>query len=375
MNVASLTPGRRWSSTLAATMLLGTLALTACGGPASEPADEPASATVEVEVFFTNDALGDPCGEVFPVTREVDADDPVAGTLQALLAGPTATERTDGYGGWFSADTAEALLDVTVDDGTVHVTFADLRQLIPNASTSCGSAGLLAQLDQTLLALEGITDTRYALADQTAFYEWLQLDDPDAHEPEDAETPQPEEPEEATEPGADRPRDGPTVGPLTVEHIGEHITARLTEPYDPPVEVQVRCDRSGPVEAGDVFVCAATSEQLPETDWGGIVVAVLDADTITLSSGTDNPGSTEQLLRLYDESPHGLLCRDLLQPGTIGHPFDGSGTVPATAFFWSVVYWNLEGQPARMDADGNGIPCESLYDASMISSALDTLEP
>jgi hypothetical protein len=120
-------------------------------------------------VFFVNDTLGDPCGEVFPVTRTVAADDPVTGALHALLAGPTATEQAEGYGGWFSSDTADALLDAHLDDGTVHVTFADLRQVIPNASSSCGSAGLLAQLDdgvtladQTAFALDGVTATRYA---------------------------------------------------------------------------------------------------------------------------------------------------------------------------------------------------------------------
>jgi hypothetical protein len=170
------------------------LMVSGCGGPAAEPAAEPPPDTepVTVEVFFTNEQLGDPCGEVFPVTRTVAADDPIRGTLEALLAGPTATEIDAGYGGWFTAATADALLDVEVTDGTVHVTFTDLRGMIPNASTSCGSSALLAMLDTTLLALDGITATRYALADQTAFSGWLQLADPDA--------PEPEPPGEATDP-------------------------------------------------------------------------------------------------------------------------------------------------------------------------------
>jgi hypothetical protein len=380
MRRALLTPGAWRSSALTAVWLLGLLLLTACGGPGSEPTSHPepepapSTATVEVEVFFVNDTLGDPCGEVFPVTRTVAADDPVTGALHALLAGPAATEQAEGYGGWFSSDTADALLDAHLDDGTVHVTFADLRQVIPNASSSCGSAGLLAQLDRTLTALDGVTATRYALADQTAFSTWLQLDDPDAPVPEPQE-PQPEEPKDATEPRANEPTDGTAASPLTLQRIGGEITAQLAAPYEPTVEVQLRCDRSRPIEAGSVFVCDASSEQLPETDWGAIVVAVLDADTIAWSPGTDNPGSTQQLLRAYAESPHGLLCRDLLQPGTIGHPFDGSGTVPVTAFFWSVVYWNLEGQPARMDVDGDGIPCETLYSAEVVASVIHELAP
>jgi hypothetical protein len=39
------------------------------------------------------------------------------------------------------------------------------------------------------------------------------------------------------------------------------------------------------------------------------------------------------------------------------------------------VYWNLEGQPARMDADGDGIPCGTLYDADVIEGALTEIRP
>jgi hypothetical protein len=178
------------------------------GQPAADPVDPDVgpSTTVEVEVFFANPDLGDPCGEVFPVIREVDADDPVVGALEALLAGPTAAEQAQGYGGWFSQDTVEMLLDVEVVDATVRVVFKDLRLVIPNASSSCGSAGLLAQLDATLLAFDHLGSTRYALADQAAFYEWLQLADPDTTPPEQATEPDTTPPEQATEPD-----DGPAI--------------------------------------------------------------------------------------------------------------------------------------------------------------------
>jgi hypothetical protein len=219
MRRALLTPRARRSSARAAVLLVGGLLMSGCGGPGSEPTSHPepepapSTATVEVEVFFANDTLGDPCGEVFPVTRTVAADDPVTGALHALLAGPTATEQAEGYGGWFSSDTADALLDAHLDDGTIHVTFADLRQVIPNASSSCGSAGLLAQLDRTLTALDGVTATRYAIADQTAFSTWLQHADPDA--------PVPEAPPEVTEPEATEsvPPDAPSEAPPSVEDL------------------------------------------------------------------------------------------------------------------------------------------------------------
>jgi hypothetical protein len=221
MRGALLTPRARRSSARAAVLLVGGLLMSGCGGPGSQSAEQPepvpAPATVEVEVevevFFVNDTLGDPCGEVFPVTRTVAADDPVTGALHALLAGPTATEQAEGYGGWFSSDTADALLDAHLDDGTVHVTFADLRELLPDASSSCGASALLTMLDTTLLALDGVTATRYALADQTAFYTWLQLDGPDA--------PVPEAPPEVTEPEATEsvPPDAPSEAPPSVEDL------------------------------------------------------------------------------------------------------------------------------------------------------------
>jgi hypothetical protein len=191
------------------TLALLLLATAACGRGADDsstsPAADPGPAstnvvqrTVEVEVFFPRDDSADPCAEVFGVPRTVDADDPVTGALEALLAGPTDSERAAGYGGWFSDRTAAALLHVEVVDGTAHVVFRDLRPVIPNASTSCGSSMLLAMLDTTLLRFDGIDATRYALADQPALYGWLQLDDPDAPAPEPIE-PEPDEGEAAVD--------------------------------------------------------------------------------------------------------------------------------------------------------------------------------
>jgi hypothetical protein len=45
--------------------------------------------------------------------------------------------------------------------------------------------------------------------------------------------------------------------------------------------------------------------------------------------------------------PTGLLCRDLADRGI--------------DVYSALLYFIWEGQPARMDADGNGIPCETVY--------------
>jgi putative hemolysin len=150
--------------------------------PAVVETQEAVQATVDVDVFFSNEALGDPCGQVFPVSRSVPADDPVRAALEALVAGPTEEEVAEGYGGWFSAETQDVLRSLTVADGTAHADFTDLRRVIPNASTSCGSAALLAELDTTLLQFPDVHATRYSINGSAEdFYEWLQLEAPPEH--------------------------------------------------------------------------------------------------------------------------------------------------------------------------------------------------
>lgn len=136
-------------------------------------------AMTTVEVHFANEELGDPCGEVFPVARQVPAGTAAVEAVAALLAGPTPDERAQGYGGWFSAETEGLLRSVGVSDGTARVDFADLRPVIPAASTSCGSTALLAQLDRTLLQFPEIDATVYSIdGSPEVFYEWLGYEAP-----------------------------------------------------------------------------------------------------------------------------------------------------------------------------------------------------
>ena len=50
---------------------------------------------------------------------------------------------------------------------------------------------------------------------------------------------------------------------------------------------------------------------------------------------------------------HGLFCRDLFAAGY--------------SYGEAVDYWYSEGQPPRMDDDVNGIPCETVYPASVVT--------
>lgn len=139
----------------------------------------PPRGAAEVRVFFVPGGA-DPCGTVSPVVRTIEGPATPELALRELLAGPTSDETGAGFTSLFGPATADALLDVAVADGIARVSLRDLRQIIPNASSSCGSAALLAALDATLAQLPGIRGARYSFGgDEAAFYEWLQRSPPD----------------------------------------------------------------------------------------------------------------------------------------------------------------------------------------------------
>ncbi|HSL56957.1 MAG TPA: cell wall-binding repeat-containing protein [Acidimicrobiales bacterium] len=153
---------------------------TLAGGPwqVSRYAGE-APATTTVRVYFANEAMGDPCGEVFGVERQVVGPAVATAALAELLRGPTEAERGAGYSSWFSSATEGYLNSVSVADGLARADFRDFSGIIPNASTACGSAALLASLDATLTQFSTVDTTRYSFdGSETAFYEWLQRDVP-----------------------------------------------------------------------------------------------------------------------------------------------------------------------------------------------------
>lgn len=113
------------------------------------------------------------------VDRTVAGEPGLLVALQKLAEGPTAAEKAQGLGGWFTEATAGAVRSAKIENGVATVDFEDLRSLIPNASSSCGSAMLLTQLDQTAKQFPWVTRTRYSInGSATDFYEWLQMEVP-----------------------------------------------------------------------------------------------------------------------------------------------------------------------------------------------------
>jgi hypothetical protein len=160
----------------AALLALTTLfAASACERTPEPPGTAPAQhaappALTEVQVYFTRDEVQE------PVTRRVRSDAPLRGALGALLEGPTAEERRDGLGSWFSEQTAGMLRGVSIDEeGRAIVDFADFSGIIPNASTSAGSAMLLGELNQTVFQFSQIAEVEYRFEGSCdVFFNWLQ---------------------------------------------------------------------------------------------------------------------------------------------------------------------------------------------------------
>ncbi len=150
-------------------------------GP-KDRAEEPApSATMRLEVFFSNAKLDPPgtydCSLVYPVSRTVSKDPNITrAALMELLKGPTPEEQAQGYTSFFSDATRDILQSVRADQGVAYVDFKDFRSVIPNASSSCGSAQFFAQVETTLKQFPGIGRVIYAIdkIPQT-FYDFMQI--------------------------------------------------------------------------------------------------------------------------------------------------------------------------------------------------------
>lgn len=132
------------------------------------------------KVFFSNTKLNPEmldCRLVYPVEL------PVSGTLpyeeqalRSLFTGPNEAQQEAGFQSFFNTTTAKILRSIKVVDNVVLVNLKDLRTLIPNANSSCGSAQFLAQIENTLKQFPQIYQVYMAIdEDPNRIYEWLQL--------------------------------------------------------------------------------------------------------------------------------------------------------------------------------------------------------
>ena len=128
-----------------------------------------------IEVFFSV-GDGSDCAEVAGFERQIASGlDPLLVALQLLVAGPTPEEGAAGAGSFFSSATADAVRTVALIEGSLVVDFRDVRAVMNNASTSCGSEALLAQLNSTVFQFSEVERVRFEIDGSCdIFSNWLQ---------------------------------------------------------------------------------------------------------------------------------------------------------------------------------------------------------
>lgn len=132
------------------------------------------------KVFFSNNKLNPEmldCRLVYPMEVAVSGTLPYEEqVLRALFAGPNDAQQEAGFQSFFNSSTARILRSVKVVENVALVNLKDLRTLIPNANSSCGSAQFLAQIENTLKQFPHVYQVYMAIdEDPSRIYEWLQL--------------------------------------------------------------------------------------------------------------------------------------------------------------------------------------------------------
>ena len=123
---------------------------------------------------------------------------------------------------------------------------------------------------------------------------------------------------------------------------------------------------SGSVAVGSALECSYIPDE--PTEFGQPFVVVLDADRIAWSQAVCCGGAPSP-----NDYPAGAFCRDLAVPPSDAPREARDGTLldPSPdhhlSYGLAVWYWYAEGRPDRMDADLDGIPCETVYDPGEIA--------
>jgi hypothetical protein len=84
-------------------------------------------------------------------------------------------------------------------------------------------------------------------------------------------------------------------------------------------------------------------------------------DDTTAAARPPTAGDLEPVRPLAANLPNGLFCRDLAARGY--------------NYAEAVWYWDVQGRPARMDASGNGIPCQTVYPRAEVDAYWGVLSP
>lgn len=114
----------------------------------------------------------------------------------------------------------------------------------------------------------------------------------------------------------------------------------------------------GEADTGDTATTAAATVAKPSTTTATSAPMTSTAAATTTISTTTTATTATATTTTPPQPPDdadmealawGLLCRDLVTAGR--------------SYVEAVAYWKAEGRPARMDADENGIPCQTVFPA------------
>lgn len=138
-------------------------------------------ASSSLKVFFSTEKNNEnflDCSKVDSVTRSVPKTEALAkAALDQLFIGPTALEKEMGYRDFaINGDLASNLKRIFIKGNTAYLDWKDITMVIPNSSTSCGSARFFAPIESTLKQFPNITNVIQAInGEPSAFYNWMQI--------------------------------------------------------------------------------------------------------------------------------------------------------------------------------------------------------
>jgi hypothetical protein len=157
----------------------------------------------------------------------------------------------------------------------------------------------------------------------------------------------------------------PPAEPRTVADLEQALTDEISS-ADPPNPGRATCEASGTLTDWQPITCSFEADEPQE--YGPIYVSILSGGRFAWSRGECCGGGA-----LPEDYPPGLMCRDLVQPSSTLPPDRYRPGSDSLSYGLAVFYWLTEGRPERMDADGNGRPCETVYPADEVQAFWDSV--
>ncbi len=134
----------------------------------------------QIVIYFNNKKVAgnsNECGLVYGIERTITpSDDQAKDVLLHLFSGPTYSEKSKGYSSMFSEKTANILKSIKIVNRVAYINLNDIRSLMTEVSSSCGSKEFITAVDETLRNNKLADKAIFAINSSVeAFYEWIQI--------------------------------------------------------------------------------------------------------------------------------------------------------------------------------------------------------